>query len=76
MFFLGGRGLFTSDVRTRFDDNVILSVQSHYLSFFEFGLVTSVEFSRFISNTPLLCKTSDENPKDSSYIFGYKPENS
>jgi hypothetical protein len=43
--------LFSSDVRTRFDDNDKISVQSHYLSFFEFGLVViSFEFTSFIPN--------------------------
>jgi len=53
--------LFTSDVRTRFDDNVILSVHSYYLLFFfffEFGLVViSAEFTRVIPNSQHLYVT-------------------
>jgi len=44
--------LLLTYVRTRFDDNVILSVQSLYVSIFESGLVViSVGFTRFIPNT-------------------------
>lgn len=49
--------LFTSDACARFDDNVVLSVQSQYLRFFEFGLVViSVEFTRFIPNTSAIIR--------------------